>query len=83
MRIQNTEGTMFDLASSEVGHPEESIKSLDNGSERLSEAVGLASSIDWQFDIHAFVKKMTILDEIDRQNIKDAVSWTESNRRAV
>jgi hypothetical protein len=75
MRIQNTENAMFDLASSEAGHPEESIKSLDNGSERLSEAVGLASSLDWQFDIHAFVKKMTVLDEIDRQNIKDVVSW--------
>jgi len=75
MRIQNTENAMFDLASSEAGHPEESIKSLDNGSERLSEAVGLASSLDWQFDLHAFVKKMTVLDEIDRQNIKDVVSW--------
>jgi hypothetical protein len=75
MRIQNTENAMFDLASSEAGHPEESIKSLDNGSERLNEAVGLASSLDWQFDLHAFVKKMTVLDEIDRQNIKDVVSW--------
>ena len=75
MRIQNTENALFDLASSEAGHPEESIKSLDNGSERLSEAVGLASSLDWQFDLHAFVKKMTVLDEIDHQNIKDVVSW--------
>jgi len=75
MRIQNRENAMFDLASSEAGHPEESIKSLDNGSERLSEAVGLASSLDWQFDLHAFVKKMTVLDEIDHQNIKDVVSW--------
>ena len=75
MRIQNTENAMFDLASSEAGHPEESIKSLDNGSERLNEAVGLASSLDWQFDLHAFVKKMTVLDEIDRQNIKDVMSW--------
>ena len=70
-----TENALFDLASSEAGHPEESIKSLDNGSERLSEAVGLASSLDWQFDLHAFVKKMTVLDEIDRQNIKDVMSW--------
>ena len=28
MRIQNRENAMFDLASSEAGHPEESIKSL-------------------------------------------------------
>ena len=75
MRIQNRENAMFDLASSEAGHPEESIKSLDNGSDRLSEAVGLASSMDWQFDLNAFVSKMTVLNEIDRQNIKDVVSW--------
>jgi hypothetical protein len=75
MRIQNTENAMFDLTSSEAGHPEESIKSLDNGSDRLSEAVGLASSMAWQFDLNAFVSKMTVLNEIDRQNIKDVVSW--------
>jgi len=75
MRIQNTENAMFDLASSEAGHPEESIKSLDNGSDRLSEAVGLASSMDWKFDSRAFASKMVVLNEIDRQNIKDVVSW--------
>ena len=75
MRIQNRENAMFDLANSEAGHPEESIKSLDNGSDRLSEAVGLASSMDWQFDLNAFVSKMTVLNEIDRQNIKGVVSW--------
>jgi len=75
MRIQNTENAMFDLASSEAGHPEESIKSLDNGSDRLSEAVGLAGSIDWKFDPGSFASKMTVLNEIDRQNIKDVVSW--------
>ncbi len=75
MRIQNRENALFDLASSEAGHPEESIKSLDNGSDRLSEAVGLASSMDWQFDLNAFVSKMTVLNEIDRQNIKGVVSW--------
>jgi len=75
MRIQNRENAMFDLASSEAGHPEESIKSLDNGSDRLSEAVGLAGSIDWKFDSRAFASKMAVLNEIDRQNIKDVVSW--------
>jgi len=75
MRIQNSENAMFDLASNEAGHPEDSIKSLDNGSDRLSEAVGLASSMDWQFDLNAFVSKMTVLNEIDRQNIKDVVGW--------
>jgi len=75
MRIQNRENALFDLASCEAGHPEESIKSLDNGSDRLSEAVGLASSMDWKFDSRAFASKMTVLNEIDRQNIKDVVSW--------
>ena len=75
MRIQNTENAMFDLASCEAGHQEESIKSLDNGSDRLSEAVGLASSMDWKFDSRAFASKMVVLNEIDRQNIKDVVSW--------
>ena len=75
MRIQKVEDAMFDLTSIEAGHPEESIKSLDNGSDRLSEAVGLASSMDWQFDLNAFVSKMTVLNEIDCQNIKDVVSW--------
>ena len=75
MRIQKVEDAMFDLTSIEAGHPEESIKSLDNGSDRLSDAVGLASSMDWQFDLKAFVSKMTVLNEIDHQNIKDVVSW--------
>ena len=75
MRIQKVEDAMFDLTSIEAGHPEESIKSLDNGSDRLSEAVGVASSMDWQFDLNAFVSKMTVLNEIDHQNIKDVVSW--------
>jgi hypothetical protein len=75
MRIQNTENTMFDLTNSEADHQEESIKSLDNGSDRLSEAVGLASSMDWKFDSRAFASKMVVLNEIDRQNIKDVVSW--------
>ena len=75
MRIQNTENAMFDLASCEAGHQEESIKSLDNGSDRLSEAVGLASSMDWKFDSRAFASKMVVLNEIDRQHIKDVVSW--------
>ena len=75
MRIQNTENAMFDLASSEAGHPEESIKSLDNGSDRLSEAAGLASSMDWQFDSRAFAKKINLLDEIDCQNLSDISGW--------
>ena len=47
VRIQQTENAMFDLASSEVGHPEESIRSLDNSSERLNQAVYDAASANW------------------------------------
>ena len=75
MRIQSVENAMFDLASSEVGHLEESIKSLDNGSDRLTQAIGQACSIDWKFDTREFARKMVVLDEIDRQNIKDIVNW--------
>jgi hypothetical protein len=47
MRIQNTENAMFDLASSEAGHPEVSIRSLDNTSEKLTKAVYEASASNW------------------------------------
>jgi len=75
VRIQNTENAMFDLASSEAGNLEESIKSLDSGSDRLTLAIGRAGSLDWEFDSRAFARKMVVLDEIDRQNIKDVVNW--------
>ena len=75
IRMQRVENSMFSLASSEAGHPEESIKSLDNGSERLTQAVGGISSADWQFNFRIFTKKMIILDEIDRQNSSDVSDW--------
>ena len=75
MRIQNTENAMFDLTNSEAGHSDESIKSFDNGSERLSKAVSQASFLDWKFNLKTFVSKMTVLNEIDHQNIKNVVSW--------
>jgi len=75
MRIQNRENYMFDLASSEAGHPEESIKSLDNSSEKLIQAVRDAYSENWHLDPGTFVKKMTIINEIDRQNLSDVSGW--------
>jgi len=75
MRIQNRESAMFDFASSEAGHPEESIKSLDNSSDKLIQAVCDAYSENWKLDPGSFVKKSIIMDEIDYQNIKDVVSW--------
>ena len=75
MRIQQTENAMFDLASSEAGHPEESIRSLDNSSERLTQAVYAAASANWQLNSGAFVKNISILEEIDRQNLSDISGW--------
>jgi len=75
MRIQQTENAMFDLASSEAGHPEESIRSLDNKSERLTQAVYAAASANWQLNSGAFAKNMDILEEIDRQNLGDISGW--------
>jgi hypothetical protein len=75
MRIQQTENAMFDLASSEAGHPEESIRSLDNSSEKLTQAVYAAASANWQLNSGAFAKNMNILEEIDRQNLSDISGW--------
>jgi len=62
---------MFDLASSEAGHPEESIKSLDNGSGRLIQPVGEAGSVNWQFNPRTYIKKTMVLDETDSPNLDD------------
>jgi hypothetical protein len=75
MRIQQTENAMFDLASSEAEHPEESIRSLDNSSERLTQAIYDDASADWQLSAGKFAKNMNILDEIDRQNLGDISGW--------
>ena len=66
---------MFDLASSEAGHPEESIRSLDNSSEKLTQAVYAAALANWQLNSGAFAKNMNILEEIDRQNLSDVSGW--------
>ena len=75
MRTQKVENAMFDLASSEAGSTKESIKSLDNGSDRLTQAVGGISSADWQFNPRTYVKKTMILDEIDSPNLDDITGW--------
>jgi hypothetical protein len=73
--MQRVENSMFSLASSEAGHQEEAIKSLDNGSERLIQPVGEAGSVNWQFNPRTYVKKTMILDEIDSPNLDDITSW--------
>jgi len=72
---KQTESAMFDLASSEAGHPEESIRSLDNSSEKLTQAVYVAASANWQLNSGAFAKNINILEEIDRQNLSDISGW--------
>jgi hypothetical protein len=75
MRIQNTENAMFDLASSEAGHPEESIRSIDNDSEQLIQAVRNAYSDNWKLNPGTLIKKMVIIEEIDRQNLSSISGW--------
>jgi len=67
---------MFDLASSEATHPEESIKSLNHYNDQLTQAVYDASSSSTQVDINSFVEKINLLDEIDRQNLTNISGWT-------
>ena len=71
MRTQKVENAMFDLASSEAGHPEESIKSLDNGSDKLTQAVCDTAFSNCKFNPDEFRKKRVSLDEIDRQNLSN------------
>ena len=88
MRIQQTENAMFDLASSEAGHPEESIRSLDNSSEKLTQAVYVAASANWQLNSGAFAKNMNIpLEKImlrggwksETSAMRYLQSWNDSN----
>ena len=75
IRMQRVENSMFSFASSEAGHPEDTIKSLDNGSGRLIQPVGEAGSANWQFNPRTYVKKTMILDEIDSPNLDDITGW--------
>jgi hypothetical protein len=90
LRTQKVENATFDLASSEAGHQEESIKSLSNSNEKLTQAVYGASSSNWQFSPSIFANKMNALDEIDCQNLRGGwksetssmrylQSWNDSN----
>ena len=76
MRIQNTENAMFDLASSEAGYPEESIKSLDNSSKRLTQVVYDTITGDGQYNPVALINKIGLINEIDHQNLSDVSGWT-------
>ena len=83
MRIQQVENAMFDLANSEADHPEESIRSLDNSSERLIQVAYDTISADWQYNPVTLNNKMNIINEIDHQNLSDVSGWAyiEDNMR--
>jgi len=74
-RIQRVEDAMFDLASSEATHPEESIRSLNHYNEQLTQVVYDASSSNVQFNVDTFAEKINLLDEIDRQNLTNISGW--------
>ena len=74
-RIQRVEDAMFDLASSEAGHPYDAIKSLDNNSERLIEPIQETTSIKWKFNPVSYHKKIKMFAEIDDRSIEDIISW--------
>ena len=75
MRIQNSENAMFDLASSEAAHPEDSINSLSNNNEDLTQAVKNTSPLRLQFNADDFTEKMNILDQIKQQTFNDILDW--------
>ncbi len=75
MRTQKVENAMFDLARSEAGFADESIKSLGNGNEQIIQAACNASFLGWQFDSHIFINKTNIANEIGRQNLSDITGW--------
>ena len=66
---------MFDLASSEAAHPEDSINSLSNNNEDLTQAVKNTSPLRLQFNADDFNKKTDILDQIKQQTFNDILDW--------
>ena len=56
---------MFDLAISEAGHPEESIKSLDNSSDKLTQAVYDNVAVNRPYDPEVLAIKFNMINEID------------------
>ena len=80
MRIQQVENAMFDLASSEADHPEESIKSINNNNEKLIQLVYATPFKAHQSDPCISAKKELILEEIYRQDLSDVSDWFYVNK---
>jgi hypothetical protein len=81
VRIQKVEDAMFDLASDEAGNLLEAVKSIDNNSDRLIPAVQDTISVNWEFNILFYAKKIQMLIEIDNQKLDKISNWSyvESN----
>jgi len=75
MRIQKVEDAMFDLASSEANSLLEAVKSLDNNSDRLIQAVQDTISIAWKFDPSSYARKIQMLIELEGQKLDRISDW--------
>jgi len=76
MRIQKVEDAMFDLASDEADSLLEAIKSLDNNSDRMIQAVQDTISITWKFDPSSYARKMQMLIELEGQKLDKISDWS-------
>ena len=75
MRIQQVENAMFDLANSEAEHPNEIVKSLNNGNiedPTLVTAIRSAYLNKPEFNIKA---KTDLINEITSQNLESVSNW--------
>ena len=75
MRIQQVENAMFDLANSEAEHPNEVVKSLNNGNiedPTLVAAIRSAYLNKPEFNIKA---KTDLINEIISQNLESVSNW--------
>ena len=76
MRIQKVEDAMFDLASDEADSLLEAVKSLDNNSDRLIQAIQDTISITWKFDPSSYTRKMQMLIELNEQKFDRISGWS-------
>jgi len=77
LRIQNVESSMFDLANSEAEHPNEIVKSLNNGdiSSKLVKSIRSARLNKPLSNDKLITYKTSIINEISSHNIDDIRNW--------
>ena len=77
LRIQNVESSMFDLANSEAEHPNEIVKSLNNGdiSSKLVKSIRSAHLNKPLSNDKLITYKTSIINEISSHNIDDIRNW--------